>query len=207
MNEYYTNMDREMAPQSREMKEIDRAMDVGIEEIGTTSNPFQHQTDALKARIFHGANRVEMTFFGTEKGRKENPTPETFGKRERRDMRELAEFNKVETTTHATVGVQGLSGLDMRQQAFSDEQRKHAIDEIKRAIQFAAEATTGGAIVFHTGEAPRHLFGNELMLDEKKRPMFEAYPEEEKRTVSYLADPVTKKLVAQISNADRIVLP
>src|SRR3989344_5367812 len=206
MNEYYTNMDREMAPQSREMKEIDRAMDVGIEEIGTTSNPFQHQTDALKARIFHGANRVEMTFFGTEKGRKENPTPETFGKRERRDMRELAEFNKVETTTHATVGVQGLSGLDMRQQAFSDEQRKHAIDEIKRAVHFAAEATTGGAIVFHTGEAPRSFYSQLPDNARNGDKLFEMYPEEKEREQFFLADPLTKRVVG-VKRNDLIPVP
>jgi sugar phosphate isomerase/epimerase len=190
---------------SREMKEIDRSHEVGIDEIGTTTNPFEHQTQALKARIFHGASRVEFTFFGQGKGRKEQPTPETFGKRERLDMRELAEFNNVETTTHATVGVNGLSGLNMQQGTFSDDQRKQAIDEIKRAIHFAAEATTGGAVVFHTGEAPRYLHGRKFNGD--KDTEFEMYPEEADRKVTYLADPLSKRLIAQISEIDKIAAP
>ncbi|MEK6916805.1 MAG: hypothetical protein AABW92_03600 [Nanoarchaeota archaeon] len=200
-------MDREMA-HSNEMKQIDRAGDIGIgvEEIGTTSNPFQHQTEALKARIFHGASRVEMAFFGAGKGRKEQPTPETFGRRERMDMRELAEFNKVETTTHATVGIQGLSGLNMQQQVFSDDQRKQAIDEIKRAIHFAAEATTGGAIVFHTGEAPRSFYSQ--LPDNKQNgdKLFEMYPDEGEREQFFLADPLTKRVVG-VKRNDLIPVP
>ena len=207
MDEYYTPMDREMKTHSTEMKEFDKTQDmgIGVDEIGTTTNPFEHQTQALKARIFHGASRVEFSFFGQQKGRKEQATPGTFGKRERSDMRELAEFNKVETTTHATVGVQGLSGLNMQQHMFSDDQRKQAIDEIKRAVHFAAEATTGGAIVFHTGEAPRYMHGRHWNGDDGVE--FEMYPEEEKRKVTFLADPVTKRLVGQISGMDKIAAP
>src|SRR3989344_5364855 len=130
MDEYY-NPVNDRPPQSREMKEVDRALQIGIDEWGTTTNPFEHQTQALKARIFHGANRIEFAFFGAGKGRKEQSTPETFGRRERLDMRELAEINEVETTTHATVGVSGLSGLNMQQGSFDDRHRKEAIDEIK----------------------------------------------------------------------------
>jgi hypothetical protein len=207
MDDYYNSMDRELGTQSREMKSMDKAeaMGIPIEDFGTTTNPFEHQTNALKARIFHGANRVEFSFFGSGKGNKDQATPESFGKRDRLDMRELAEFNKVETTTHATVGIQGLSGLNMQQGMFSDDQRKQAMDEIKRAVHFAAEATTGGAIVFHTGEAPRYMHGRWQNGDGKT--LFEMYPEEEKRKVTYLADPLTKRLVGQISNIDQIAAP
>ncbi len=189
---------------SKAMREIDKSVEVGIEEWGTTANPFEHQTQALKARIFAGANKVEFEFFGTDKGRKEAATPESFGKRDRMDMRELAEINEVETTTHATVGVQGLSGLDMRQGGFEDTTRKQAIDEIKRAIHFAAEATTGGAVVFHTGEAPRSLVSR--WKDDKGNALFKMYPEEDQRELHYLVDPVTKKMQA-IKENDRIAVP
>jgi hypothetical protein len=118
-------------------------------------------------------------------------------------MRELAEFNKVETTTHATVGIQGLAGLNMQQRLFSDEQRKQAIDEIKRAIHFAAEATTGGAVVFHTGEAPRSMLSE---FQEKGQPLFEMHPEEATREQFLLADPVTKKIIP-VKRDDRIAIP
>lgn len=190
---------------SEEIKEIDTAFEIGVDEWGTTTNPREHQTEALKSRIFHGANRVEMTFFGAQKGNKEAATPETFGARERRDMRELAEINNIQTTTHATVNVQGLSGLNMQQGMFSDDQRKRSIEEIKKAIHFAAEATTGGAIVFHTGEAPRYMHGRKWNGD--KDVEFEMYPEEDIRKVTYLADPLSKRLVAQISGVDKIAMP
>jgi hypothetical protein len=201
MNEYYST---HTPAQSKIMKEVDKTTEIGIDNWGTTTNPFEHQTQALKARIFHGANRVEFAFFGGGKGRKENPTPETFGQRERMDMRELAEFNEVETTTHATVAVSGLSGLEMQQGMFDDRHRKEAIDEIKRAIHFAAEATTGGAVVFHTGEAPRSMRTH--FMDEKGNPVFELYPEEGERELFYLADPVTKRL-NPIKRNDRIGIP
>ncbi|MBN2368450.1 hypothetical protein JXC34_05520 [Candidatus Woesearchaeota archaeon] len=203
MNEYYSSMDRELGQSSSEIKEVDRAADVGIDEWGTTTNPFEHQTQALKARIFHGASKIEFAFFGAGKGRKEQATPGTFGRRDRMDMRELAEFNEVETTTHATVGVTGLSGLDMRQNMFDDRQRKEAIDEIKRAVHFASEATTGGAIVFHTGEAPRSMISRFKEGDVE----FEMFPEEEIREMHFLADPVTKRLVGPLRENDRIVVP
>lgn len=190
----------------RELQERDRVEhEFGIDEFGTTTNPMQHQTEALKARIFHGANKIEFSFFGHGKGNKEQPTPETFGRRERQDMRELAEFNKVETTTHASVNVMGLSGLNMQAHKFDDRQRKETMDEIKRAIHFAADATTGGAVVFHTGEAPRYLYGR--WQDERGQSMFKAFPEEEKRKAIYLADPLTKNLVAEIRPIDKIAKP
>ncbi len=86
MNEYYSSMDREAEHGNPVMREIDKATEIGVDEWGSTTNPFEHQTQALKARIFHGANKIEFEFFGQGKGRKEAATPESFGKRERMDM-------------------------------------------------------------------------------------------------------------------------
>ncbi|MBD3204390.1 hypothetical protein GF327_08925 [Candidatus Woesearchaeota archaeon] len=197
-------MDDYYKPQSRELKEMDKMeKDFAIDNFGASTNPFQHQTEALKARIFHGANKIEFSFFGTGKSQEKQFTPGSFGKREREDMLNLAGYNKVETSTHATVGVQGLSGLNMQQGKFDDQMRKQAIDEIKRAIDFASEATTGGAVVFHSGEAPRYMHGRWKNGDAE----FKMYPEEEKRKITYLADPLTKRLVGQISPIDKIAKP
>ncbi len=205
MEKYYTD-NPELGPRSQEMKDIDNMTSrYAVDEFGASTNPMQHQTEALKARIFHGANRVEFSFFGRGKGSKEQSTPGSYGAREREDMRHLAEFNKVETSTHATVGVTGLSGLNMQQGSFDDRQRKEAIDEVKRAIHFAAEATTGGAVVFHSGEAPRYMY--DRWKDDKGQSMFKAFPEEEQRRMTYLVDPISKKLVAQIQDIDRIAMP
>ena len=127
-----------------------------INGIEVTKDQIKEKFEAGKARIFHGANRVEFGFFGYGKGEEKRYTPETFGKRERQDMKDLAEFNKIQTTTHASVGVSGLSGLS--QGRFDEQKRKESIDEVRRAVHFAAQATTGGAIVFHAAEAPRPIF-------------------------------------------------
>ena len=95
---YYTPMSG-TRNESTEMREFNQAESHGIDvqDVGTTTNPMIHQTEALKARIFHGANRVEFTFFGRAKSSNQSYTPETFGKREREDMRALAEINNVLT--------------------------------------------------------------------------------------------------------------
>ena len=177
---------------------MDREPIVPISQVGTSTNPFQHQTEALKARIFHGASRIEFSFFGAGKSNKEQPSPEAFGKREREDMRQLAEYNKVETSTHASVAINGLSGMD--QGKFSDEKKKSSVDELKRAIEFAADATTGGAVVFHTGEAPRAM--NTAFNGE-----FRMYKEEPGREQHYIASRRQKALVSEIRENTKQYLP
>ena len=177
---------------------MDREPLLPINQVGTSTNPFQHQTEALKARIFHGASRIEFSFFGAGKSNKEQPSPEAFGKRERQDMRELAEYNKVETSTHAAVAINGLSGME--QGKFSDEKKKSSVDELKRAIEFAADATTGGAVVFHTGEAPRGM--NTAFNGE-----FQMYKEESGREQHYIASRRQKGIVSEIRENSKMYLP
>ncbi|MBR9676312.1 sugar phosphate isomerase/epimerase [Candidatus Woesearchaeota archaeon] len=184
--EYHSVMDKEFAP--------------NIQEIGASTNPFQHQTEALKARIFHGANKVEFSFFGQGKTNKEQPGPETFGSREREDMKAMAEFNKVQTSTHATVGINGLSGFNFQNNSFSSEQQQQSLDELKKAIDFASEASTGGAVVFHTGEGPRSMwstFNKEFQLHDK----------EEKEEVHYLVDKDDKRIIGAVKEDAYIFEP
>lgn len=186
---YYNAMDRDTG---------DKDPILPLNQIGASTNPFQHQTEALKARIFHGASRIEFSFFGQGKSNKEQPSPESFGKVERQDMRDLAEYNKIQTSTHASVGIQGLSGLN--QSKFSDEQKKNSIDELKRAIDFASEASTGGAVVFHTGESPRSMnipFNGE----------FQMFKEEPGREQHYIASRRQKQLVSEIRENTKQYLP
>ncbi|MFP4400864.1 MAG: TIM barrel protein [Candidatus Woesearchaeota archaeon] len=165
---YFNNFDRQYGHplgnyyENSESSKVDNMLDqpiestgITIKEMGASANPFEHQTKALMARIKEGASRVEFSFMGQGKGNKQSFTPETFGNVERQEMRDLARINEVETSTHASPNVGPLSGLG--QQGFNDEQRKTVITEIKKAIDFAAEATTGGAIVFHTGEWQRSI--------------------------------------------------
>ncbi len=186
---YYNAMDRER-PYER---------NTYISDVGAAANPMQHQTEALKARIFEGVNVTEFGFMGKGKGNREQFTPESFGKRERQDMRELLEYNKVTATTHASPGAGPLSGFSNR--GFDDGQREDTLNEINKAIHFASEASTGGAIVVHTGEWQRPIsesFG---------KKGFRGYPDEEKRASILLADKRTGEFITDIRKDEILYEP
>ena len=155
---------------------------ISQKDIGVSAHPGQDQLQQMKARIFQGASKVELGFFGRGKGSMQggNTTPEMYGKEERIDIRELAKINKVQLTTHATTAAGSLAGLG--QQGFDEVVREQAYHEIQRAVDFAADVTKGGAIVVHANEFQRPI------LDYYKDEKFEAYPEEKTRGVRYLVD-------------------
>lgn len=186
---YYTAMDRgyymplqEGQGLPGESPEAIPEIGVSPKDIGVSAHPAQDQLQQVKARIFQGASRVELGFFGRGKGSFQggNTTPEMYGKEERIDMRELAKINKVKLTTHATTGAGSLAG--MGQQGFDEHVREQALHEIERAVDFAADVTKGGAIVVHANEFPRAI------LPEWGKEGFSAYKEEENRAVFHLVD-------------------
>jgi sugar phosphate isomerase/epimerase len=120
--------------------------------IGSTTDPFGNTLESLKSRIREGSGRVEFNFLQTGKGNARSPTPEMYGSKERRDMRELVKANDMKTSVHAPVTEQSLAGFDPQSGGFDDQRRGQVQREIKRAIDFASEAGTGGAVVFHMHE-------------------------------------------------------
>mgnify|MGYP005838794585 CR=1 FL=1 len=161
---------------------------LGPKELGATTNPFTHQLEALNAKIKEGASKIEFAFFGAGKGNRERSTPESFDSEERRQMRELAKINEVKTSTHASVGVQGLAGFDP-QRGFEEQTRDKTLKEIEKAIDFAADASTGGAIVLHTGEWNRPIVdqhGEDEAGGEKFK--FKGYEGEEEKAPIMVVD-------------------
>ena len=166
-------------------------------EIGTTMAPDTYPVQELQAKIRQGAAKLEIAFAGAGKsgfnGR--GATPEILGKREREEFRELARINDVNVSTHATFGKQGLSGLT--QQGFSEEEAQKTLKEINKAIEFAATATQGGAVVFHAGEWQRPIMDaglkNPHAVSEKDR-IFKEYDAEYQKAPIYLADEKTGQL-------------
>ncbi len=186
---YYTAMDRgyymPLQPgQGMPGESPDKIPEIGVspKDIGVSAHPGQDQLQQVKARIFQGASKVELGFFGRGKGSFQggNTTPEMYGKEERIDIRELAKINKVQITTHATTASGSLAGFG--QNNFDEHVREQALHEIERAVDFAADVSRGGAIVVHANEYPRPI--RDYFEDEK----FEAYPEEKARGVRYLVD-------------------
>ncbi|MBI4451578.1 sugar phosphate isomerase/epimerase [Candidatus Woesearchaeota archaeon] len=168
-------------------------------ELGTSAPPMENQLESLKARIFQGASKLELGFTGVGKGSMggKATTPEMYGKDEREAIRELATLNKVELSTHATVGMQGFSGLG--QGGFDESQREMALNEIRRAVEFAADTAQGGAIVFHTTEFPRPI--SEVAGD------FTQHPFESEQAALHLVDKRTGRIVQGVRKDTVVHLP
>jgi len=164
---------------------------LGPQEIGTGTNPMANQLQAFNARIREGAGKIEFEFMGAGKSNSQQPSPEAFGTKEREDMRALAEINEVKTSVHAPLHSNSLAGYG--EQAFSDQARQFAVKEIERAIHFAAEATKGGAIVFHTSEWTRPL---SEIKEKTGDQLFLGYKEEEQKAPVMVVDPQTGQISA-----------
>ncbi|MBI2574592.1 sugar phosphate isomerase/epimerase [Candidatus Woesearchaeota archaeon] len=157
---YFSAMDRGYAPIPDALDVVPEMGGLSPGDIGISAPPMQNQLEALQAKIRQGAMRVELGFMGRGKGSmgQGSTTPEMYGLEERRDMKELAKFNKVILTTHSTPAIGNVSGLT--EQGFNEMAREQAFNEIRRAIDFAADVTQGGAVVLHTGEFQRPLYDN-----------------------------------------------
>jgi sugar phosphate isomerase/epimerase len=172
MNDYMHALDR-----NRE-----QSLNLPMDYIGISTPPMKDQLEGMKTRIFQGLSHIELGFMGTGKGSMSqgSTTPEMYGKDQRAAMRQLAKLNDVTLSTHATVGVQGMSGRT--QEGFSQEAQEAGLNEIKRTIDFAADTAGGGPIVFHTGEFPRPVSQYEE---------FEGFPGEKQKGVINMANKET----------------
>ncbi|MCX6712014.1 MAG: TIM barrel protein [Candidatus Woesearchaeota archaeon] len=178
-NDYWNALDKRSA----------QYLQVDPKYIGVSTPINKKALDQLKSKMFEGASAVEIGFMGVGKGSygQGSTTPEMHGKEEREAIRQMAKINEVTLSTHASIAVGNLSGLDLRENRFSPEMKQNNINEIKRTIDFAADTTQGGPVVVHTGEFPREIYE----IGEK----FEAYPKEAKKAPIYLVDKRDGKLM------------
>lgn len=170
--------------------------------IGIPTHPAKDQLEGLKASIFQGASRVELGFFGAGKGSRGQgqATPESYGADERLAMKELARINKIKLSTHASPSVAGFAGLG-RQELFDENERERNINEVKKAIDFAADVAEGGPVVLHTGEFPRSIYGGH------GKEKFRAFEDEPKKMVHYLVDDRTGKMINAVKEDEEAVIP
>ncbi|HLD15136.1 MAG TPA: TIM barrel protein [Candidatus Nanoarchaeia archaeon] len=146
-NDYWGPTDRKL----HEELEIS-GRDIGI------SHGVGDVAQGLKTNIFRGVSRVELGFMAVGKGTKQQPTPETYTKEEREEMRQLARINDVQVSVHATPNLVGLSGMGGEEGTFNPQYAQTNIHEIKKAIEFAADISSGGPVVMHTGEFRRPIY-------------------------------------------------
>jgi endonuclease IV len=201
---YYSPMDREyISPIEVQNKPKIEQPIMGINELGTTTTEIAGQQTLLQgveAEIRKGVGKIELA---TQMGGPTQPTgAQSYGEEAREAFRELSKANLIQfTSVHAPTQINGLSGFDP-QQGFSDQARKMAVDEINHAIRFAAEATQGGAVVVHSSEYTRPIseadWAKETLPDGTEKYKFTGYEEEPGRSVVYLVDDRTGRIISDV---------
>ncbi|PIN68806.1 hypothetical protein COV93_08025 [Candidatus Woesearchaeota archaeon CG11_big_fil_rev_8_21_14_0_20_43_8] len=169
--------------------------------IGISAPPMKDQLESLKSRIFQGASKVELGFWGKGKGSmgQGSTNPEMYDKEMRQAIKELATINEINTSTHVAPAIGNWSGLG--QDRFSEAERESNLREAKKTIDFAADVTSGGAVVIHTGEFPRSIWEN--FKDEN----FQMYGKEKDESIHYLVDPRTGQIISGVKNNEVVYMP
>jgi hypothetical protein len=180
---------------------------VGIQEIGQAvpMGIAAQNVQGIGAKMRAGAGAIEIQFPGATRGNRQAHTPGLYGEDQRQALRELAEIAEVNLTTHASFGIMGFAGAD-QQGNFSEEYRKVSVDEIKRAVAFAADTAKGGSVVVHTGEFQRPISEQPWAVEEGKY-VFKGHPTEEKEAVVRVVDDRTGHIIQQIRKSQEVVRP
>ena len=180
-------------------KKTDQKLNTSPNYLGISASPFKDQLEGLRTRIFQGASRVELGFTGRGKGSmaQGQTTPGMFGKDEREAMRQLAKINDVELSTHSTFSGGSLAGYNPQAGGFQNEAKESALQELKRAVDFAADTARGGPVVVHAEEFPRET------VEHKE---FETFPGEREKAPIMLADEVTGQITQLPRDSEITVL-
>lgn len=206
---YVTPMDREYG-KSTVGDNSTNDVGIGVQDIGM-SIPMgiaAANVQGIGSKIKSGAGAVEIQFPGAVRGTRQAHTPGMYGVDQREALRELAKINEIKLTTHASMGIMGLAGID-QQGNFSKEQRKLAVDEIKRAVEFAADTAKGGSVVVHTGEFQRPI-SEEPWAQDPTAPggyRFKHYGEEPERAIIRVIDDRTGQVMTQVRKNQKVARP
>ncbi len=182
---------------------------IGIKDLGasvTEGSRFGSLIQTAGQAIREGAGSIELA---TIQGGGEPGGAEGYGHEARQALREMARANSISyTSVHTPANTVGnLSGYNYQERGFSDEFRKRSIEEVKKAITFAADVNAG-AVVVHTGEALRDMTvakWNKNMASGKKE--FMSFEEEPGRQVIYMVDDRTGKLVTEVRKSNVVFEP
>ncbi len=202
-----TPMDRDYgSPTAEEPSTNDAGIGVGDIGMSVPMGIAAQNVQGVDAKMRAGANALEIQFPGAQRGQRNAQTPGLFGKDQRQAMKELANINEVNLTTHASFGVMGLAGMD-QQGNFSADQRKMAIDEVRRAVEFAADAAEGGSVVVHTGEFQRPISEQPWAKNPDGSHKFKAHRKEDKDAVIRVVDDRTGQVVQQVRKGQTVPRP
>ena len=208
MVDYFNAMDSR-AYEGEEMAK--EGVGLGIRDIGM-SVPLgisAANVAGIYAKIRSGVGNIELGFPGAVRGQRQAQTPEMYGEDQRQAIRELGAINEVQFTTHASYGIMGLAGFtgdNPYNVWFQREQRKIAVDEIKRAIEFARDTAGGGSVVVHTGEVERSI-SEQPWAQDPNAPggyRFKQFEEEPQSARIRVVDDRTGHVVQQIWKGQKI---
>ncbi len=194
---YGTEMDRESGSSHTHGSAFTGDLGISIGDLGMSLGlgPIRGPHD-IQAKLRPGVKKLEFVFMGTGKGSTQGHTPEQYGLKQRQALVEMGKANDVHFTTHSTVGVYGLAGAD-QQGNFSKQSSNFSLQEVKRAIEFAADVGRGGPVVVHTGEFGRPVADADWNESGKWANKFEMYAEEAERTSYNVIDTRTGGLIEQ----------
>ncbi|GEM_PF-480704 len=163
---------------------------------------------SIKSKLYPGGKKLEFVFTGTGKGSGQSQTPEMYGLKQRAALREIGKANRVDFTTHSTIGVYGLAGMD-QQGNFSRTSKSFYMQEVKRAIEFAGDVGRGGPVVVHTGEFNRPVADadwNQIDGDPYKGK-FQIHESEQERTSYRVIDTRTGGVIQEARKNRHVARP
>src|SRR3989344_5054043 len=205
---YFTAMDRDYEhsiPKERATNDVG----VPIKDIGFSLGlgPVPN-VQALAARMRTGHKKMELTFMGMGKGSAQAHSPEMYGEKQRQAIKELQKVNRYDFTTHSSVGITGLAGMDQRGN-FSKQSKENSLNEIKRAVHFASDVMQGGPVVVHSGEFFRNMADanwNTIQGD-KFNDKFKLYEGEEETAAHYVVDRRSGEALKAVRINEKIARP
>jgi len=170
---------------------------VGIKDLGMSLalGPVPN-VKALQSKLHAGMKTLEIGFTGSGKGTGQSQTPEYYGKAQRKALEEIGKANEVNFTTHASFGVQGLAGADQRGN-FSKTAKEFALQEIRRAIEFAGDVAKGGPVVVHTGEFHRPITDADWNQDGEYAGKFRMHEKEKEQETFGVVDKRLGNLIVE----------
>ncbi len=162
--------------------------------------------ESAQAAIRKGAGSLELS--ASAVGSEPSVGVASYGVDKRQELREIARANEVNiASVHTPTQVGNLSGFAGPEKGFVDEQREAFVNEVKQAVNFAADVTGGGAVVVHTGEFQRPMSEQTWAYDDYGRLMFKHYHEEPERAVMRLVDDRTGKVITEVRKNQDVFRP
>ena len=162
---------------------------------------------AIAAKLRPGTKKLEFVFTGMGKGSGQGQTPGMYGAKQRQALVEMGKANKVDYTTHSTVGVYGLAGMD-QQGNFSKVSKNASLQEVKRAIEFASDVGRGGPVVVHTGEFNRPIVDASWNTkNDGWKDKFKLFSDEDERASFRVIDTRTGGVIQEARKNRRVSRP